>query len=200
MESGRIPQIPNKPAKDGKLQEKNNLEVPYGGLSVTNNQIVHVNLMITNTKPVVSLKFGQLRIDTLVDTGASISLLSSRAVQRFGLRTERGSTCTLQMAGGQQSTTDVWVSLQLDWAGETRLIRAVVIDVPSREFDLILGRPDQQNVFGDVLFREDGSIRAIKGGQETDIPLKPLPLNGELATSWTQRGNPSYSPRSRKSK
>lgn len=108
--------------------------------------------------------------------------MSSRAVQRFGLQTERGSTCTLQMAGRQQSTTNVWISLHLDWAGEKHLIRAVMIEAPSREFDLILGRPDQQNVFGDVLFRKDGSIRAIKEGQETDIPLKPLPLNGDLAT------------------
>jgi len=116
-----------------------------------------------------------------MDTGASISLISGQAVRKFGLHTERGSTCTLEMAGGQKSTTDRWVSLRFEWASKRHTIRAVVIEAPSRDFDLILGRPDQQRIFGDVLFREDGSIRAIKEGQEREVPLKAPCLNGVSA-------------------
>ena len=53
----------------------------------------------------------------------------------------------------------------------------MVIEAPSRDFDLILGRPDQKWILGDVLFREDGSIRAIKEGQEREVPLKAPSLN-----------------------
>jgi len=81
------------------------------------------------------------------------------------------------MAGGQKSTTYRWVSLQIEWASKRHTLQAVVIEAPSRDFDLILGRPDQQRIFGDVLFREDGSIRAIKEGQEREVPLKAPSLN-----------------------
>jgi len=76
----------------------------------TNEANLQIHLILANAKPIVSLVFGQNQLDTLMDTGASISLIAGRAVRKFGLQTERGSTCTLEMAGGQKSTTDRWVS------------------------------------------------------------------------------------------
>ena len=148
----------------------------------TNEANLQIHLILANEKPIVSLVFGQTQLDTLMDTGASISLISGRAVRKFGLQTERKSKCTLEMAGGQKSTTDRWVSLQLEWANKRHALQAVVIEAPSRDFDLILGRPDQQRIFGDILFREDGSIRAIKDGQERDVPLK-VPFSKEMSAA-----------------
>ena len=175
MERGGKPQSNRSSSDEQNVKnEKKSLRLsgahPLGDLTDVAD-IVHVNFV--SVKPVVPMTTGHCSINTLIDTGASISVVSSQAVESLGLPTSKGKECIMEMADGQRTASSLWARVPITWQQSVFDVHAVVIEAPTRDFDLILGRSDQRQMFGDVLFREDGTIHAIKSGVQTEISKSP---------------------------
>ena len=114
---------------------------------------------------------GGERVNGLLDTGASLSVIYDAAVARLRLTTRPGKAVRLQMADEKTKTTSEWASLTLRVEGIGDVTTdAVVIPGSSVSFDLIIGKRDQHRWFGDITFRQDGGVDAIIDGQAIGLP------------------------------
>jgi len=112
------------------------------------------------------------RVNGLLDTGASLSVIYDAAVARLRLTTRPGKAVRLQMADEKMKTASEWatITLRVDGIDTELTTEAVVIPGSSVSFDLIIGKRDQHRWFGDVTFRQDGGVDAIVDGRAIGLP------------------------------
>jgi len=139
------------------------------------------------TKPIITASVNGHSVTALMDTGASLSLVYSDVIQRLGISVDAGRKTTLRMADASSCITKGWATVPLMVTGLGVVnIQAVVMPTKlrqMREFDLIVGRPEQKTLFGDVTFSADDRLIAEKDGKRTVLPIASYGALGSQVAS-----------------
>lgn len=117
------------------------------------SNVLHAALIINGRK-----------VNALVDTGASISLINEILVKPDDMR--RGKMVTVKSYDGSSRTLHTWTRANVHLAGKDFTIESLVMrDV---EFSFILSRPDMKKLRMNISWKDEVTLDSIVSSIQTD--------------------------------
>lgn len=118
------------------------------------------------------------KVNALVDTGASVSLINEIMVKPEEMR--RGKTITVKSYDGSSRTLHTWTRANVHLAGEDFTIEALVMrDV---EFSFILSRPDMKKLRMNISWKDEVTLDSMVSSIQTPTQMRTVKCARDV---WT---------------